>query len=109
MSENKGAESARSRSIKCGYEKIAFGGVNDAVRLLFTEAPDLAEFKNMDFFNIAEIKRVKGGGMEIKFYDRMKALECLKELGEKGGKQSPLYRALEKCAKSFEEEKEDGI
>ena len=33
-----------------------------------------------DLFNVSEIKRVKGGGVEIKFFDRQKALEKLEEL-----------------------------
>lgn len=108
MTQNRNTDRRPVKTVRSAYEKIAFGGVNDAVRLLFTEEPDLAAIEKMDFYNVAEIRRLKGGGVEIKFYDRMKALECLRELGEKGARSSPLYRALEKCAQSFEKEKSDG-
>lgn len=96
------------RRIRRGYEKLAFGGIADAVRLLFTEEPDLASLGKMDLYNIAEIKRPKGGGMEIKFFDRIKALQCLEALNTGGGGQLPLYRTLQECARSFQEEN-DGV
>lgn len=97
-----------ARTVKGGYEKIAYGGVNDAVRLLFSKEPDLSALDGLDLYNIAEIRRLKDG-LEIKFYDRMKALECLRELGERGGESSPLYRALAQCAKGIGEEKGHGV
>lgn len=92
-------------SLKNGYEKLAFGTVNDAVRLLFGEEPTPRELASMDFDNIAEIRRLKDGGLEIKFYDRMRALDCLRSLSEQGAGNSPLYRALQKCAREMKEEK----
>lgn len=89
----------KRNTLKRGYEKLAFGSVNDAVRLLFGEEPSRRELEDMDFDNIAEIRRLKDGGLEIKFYDRLRALECLRGLNEKGAGDSPLYRALQKCAK----------
>lgn len=96
-------------SLKQGYEKLAFGSVNDAVRLLFGEEPDPQELERMDFDNIAEIRRLKDGGLEIKFYDRIRALDCLRDLSESGAGNSPLYRALEKCAEEMREEKQNGV
>ena len=34
----------------------------------------------LDLFNVSEIRRVKGGGVEVKLFDRQKALEKLLEL-----------------------------
>jgi len=96
------SEKARKR-IRRGYERLAFGGIADAVRLLFTEEPDLAALGKMDLYNIAEIKRPKGGGMEIKFFDRIKALQCLEALNVGGGQPLPLYQTLQECAQSFKE------
>ncbi|MBR6531233.1 MAG: terminase small subunit, partial [Clostridia bacterium] len=52
-------------------------------------------------FNVSEIKRPKGGGIEIKFFDRIKALEHLEAMCD-GGKDDdsalPFYMALEKSA-----------
>lgn len=94
-------------SVKRGYEKIAFGGVNDAVRLLFEEEPDPRELERLDLNSVAEIRRVRDG-LEIKFYDQMKALECLRSLEESDGKQPPLYRALMACARAAGKEGPDG-
>ena len=59
-----------------GYKRIAYGSVCDAIRLLFADSPpDPGELEKLDLFCISEIKRPKGGGMEIKFFDRLKALE----------------------------------
>lgn len=94
--------------VKDGFERIAFGGVNDAVSLLFRTEPDPEELRRLDLYSVAEIRRLKDGGIEIKFYDRMKALECLRQMEESGSGQSPLYRALEECARAQKGE-EDGV
>lgn len=90
---------------KSGLERIAFGSVNDAVSLLFKAEPAPEELRRLDLNSVAEIRRQKDGGIEIKFYDRMKALECLRQMEEAGDGRSPLYRALEECARA---QKEDG-
>ncbi len=69
-----------------GFRRLAFGSVSDAVRLLDGERENLEE---MDLFSVSDIKIPKGGGMEIKFYDRQKALEST-------GSAVPFYKALEK-------------
>ena len=88
------------RKIMRGYDKLAFGGVADAVRLMFCDNPDQLEIRGMDLFNVAEIKRPKGGGMEIKFFDRMN-----EERGEGPG---GFYRALEQSVRSFEPDSPEG-
>ena len=105
--ERKRKRGRRPGSVKSGYEKIAFGGVNDAVRLLFGSEPDPRELEAMDFNNVAEIRRVKDG-LEIKFYDRMKALECLRAMSAGRGEESPLYRALAACARASERPEREG-
>ena len=108
MAENGRKRKRSPASVKSGYEKLAFGSVNDAVRLLFGGEPTPGELAKMDFGNIAEIRRLRDGGIEIKFYDRLRALECLRSLGETGAGDSPLYRALRKCAEALGKEKGDG-
>ncbi|MFT3952427.1 MAG: terminase small subunit [Oscillospiraceae bacterium] len=74
-------ESTGLDTVKAGLERLAFGRANDAVRLVFSEeAPGRQELERMDLFNVSEIKRVKGGGVEIRLFDRQKALERLLEL-----------------------------
>ena len=78
-----------------GYEKIAFGSVNDAVRLLFEGDAFGADGNEYDLFNVAEIKRPKEGALEIKFFDRLKALEKLEQYGrDDENSSSDFYRAL---------------
>lgn len=85
-----------------GLKHLAFGEIKDAIYLLFADENEITEkLPNLDLFNISEIKRPKGGGMEIKFFDRIKALEKLRDIKSDSPSQ-PLsfYKALEEGAKS---------
>ncbi|MGN0522368.1 MAG: terminase small subunit [Eubacterium sp.] len=84
-----------------GLRRLAFGEITDAVTLLFeSEENILNTLGELDLFNVSEIKRPKGGGMEIKFFDRLKALEKLREVISSEEDKSPasFYNALEKSA-----------
>lgn len=88
--------------IREGLRRLAFGEIKDAVTLLFADEGEIiSRLPELDLFNISEIKRPKGGGMEIKFFDRFKALEKLRDT-ENNAPSQPLsfYRALEEGAKS---------
>ncbi len=78
-----------------GYRKLAFGSGTDALRLLF-DSVQPEDFDALDLFNVAEIKKPKDGALEIKFFDRLKALEHLQALAQADRADSglPLYRAL---------------
>lgn len=66
--------------IWAGLERLAFGSINDAIFLVFSEElPPPSTISKLDLFNVSEIKRVKGGGVEIKTFDRQKALEKMLE------------------------------
>lgn len=100
----------RKRAIRndramCGYERIAFADSTDAVKLLFMEEPCAREIEKLDLFNVAEIKKPKDGAMEIKFFDRLRALEKLS--GEQNTTEDavPFYLALERGARALEEGK----
>ncbi len=84
-----------------GYRRIAFGDVKDPVRLLFCEELSPRTLNGMDLFNVSEIKRPKGGGMEIKFFDRIRALQCMQELDGKESAPCGFYQALEEGAKAL--------
>ena len=97
-----------------GYRRLAFGSTADVLQLVFCEdPPSKAELDEMNLFNVAEIKRPKGGGIEIKFFDRLKALERLAEMsGEESVSGAlPFYQALENAAQRIggaaEDEQED--
>ena len=89
-----------------GLRHLAFGEIQDAVRLLYApEEQILPALGEMDLFNISEIKRPKGGGMEIKFFDRLKALEKLQALeAAEGNTAAAFYQALEAGAKGVWQE-----
>lgn len=84
-----------------GLRRLAFGEITDAVSLLFEgEENILNALPRLDLFNVSEIKRVKGGGMEIKFFDRLKALDKLSQVvnAKEGLSATSFYDALEKSA-----------
>ena len=87
-----------------GYRRLAFGSGGDALKLLLNgELPNDEIFESADLFNVAEIKKPKDGALEIKFFDRLKALEHLEALsGALSGNDSalPFYEALLKSAKT---------
>lgn len=85
-----------------GYERLAFGSIADCIQLLYMEKPDVKTLEGMDLYMISEIKRPKDGAMEIKFFDRIKALEKLSEAQQNSAENSlPFYKALENSAKRF--------
>lgn len=81
-----------------GLRKLAFGDVNDAVRLVFAEEPPSPELlTKMNLFNVSAITRDKGGGVEVRFFDRQKALERLYDYahaGQNGAAAESLLAAL---------------
>ncbi len=93
-----------SKEAVAGLRRLAFGSVADGVRLLLCEGEtDPAEIEKMDLFNVAEIKKPRGGGLEIKFFDRLKPLERLLEAGASSGDKgaSAFYEALNAGAKAL--------
>lgn len=80
---------------KSGLTRLAFGAVNDAVRLAFDEEITSEEIMKLDLYNVSEIKRPKGGGLEIKFFDRQRALEKLVELDPQFGEESEAQRLVD--------------
>lgn len=93
--------------IAIGYQRLAFGCISDAICLLFSDEVSSEEIEKMDLFNIAEIKRKKGGDIEIKFFDRLKALEKLQDTRTGNGDtaEASLYSAIEQGAKALRDSK----
>lgn len=81
-----------------GVRRIAFSDIGDAVRLLFSEEVSPRVLKNMNLSAVSEIRRPKGGGMEIRFIDRLEALRLLSELENGGGEADGLLAAIERGA-----------
>ena len=62
--------------------ELAFGKVNDCVRLVLEDDP---EEEKLDLGQLCEIKRNEKGTVEIKLVDRLRALEQLCQLAEQNG------------------------
>ncbi len=77
-----------------GYRRLAFGSISDALTLLFMESPTPDALARMDLGMISEIKRNKDGMLEIRFFDRLKALEKLGEHADDGSGLRELYDAI---------------
>lgn len=88
---------------RAGYQRLAFGSIADAVSLLYMENPAASELEKMDLFSVSEIKRPKDGSMEIKFFDRLKALEKLSSSIQDESGAAPIYDAIAKGAQALRE------
>lgn len=103
-------ERAMKNSAALGLEKLAFSSVSDAVSLLYMEAPSKEKLDSMDLFMVQEIKKPKDGAMEIKFFDRLKALEKLSTLTTKEEQSGTLLDAIRQGAQNLvDKEEKDGI
>jgi len=86
--------------VTAGLRRLCFGCVNDAVKLAFSDEVDVEILKDMDLFNISEIKVNRGKGIEIKFFDRLKALEKLSSIAKENefAQDNDFYKAIEQGA-----------
>ena len=96
---SKEREKSLANIASAGYRRLAFGNISDAVSLLYMENPTKAELENMDLFLVSEIKRPKDGSMEIKFFDRLKALEKLENKTTEDNNAKSLFAAIGEGAK----------
>lgn len=84
-----------------GYARLAFGSIADAVSLLYMDKPSKAELEKMDLFLVSEIKHPKEGAMEIKFFDRLKALEKLEGRACEDDGVKNLFDAISNSARAI--------
>lgn len=100
-------EKSLANMASVGYQRLAFGNISDAVSLLYMENPSRADLSTMDLFLVSEIKRPKDGSMEIKFFDRLKALEKLESKNEEENGAKSLFDAISEGAKAVGSDKAD--
>lgn len=95
--------------VKNGLCDLAFGSVSDAISLLYlSDEEAMARLPKLKLMNVSEIKRPKGGGMEIKFFDRIKACEKLAGMEHSAQDEGlSFYQALEKSAQRISGESND--
>lgn len=92
-----------------GYEKLAFGSITDSVKLMYSKKIDINEIKDLDLFNVSELK-LKDGALEIKFFDRLRALEKLQQLDFSDQSQAySFYDAIEKGTAVFNSTSTQGV
>lgn len=92
-----------SEEVVSGLRRLAFGCISDALRLAFEENIDTQNLKDMDLFCISEIKVNKGKSVEIKFFDRIKALEKLSTLVSQNEKsrENDIFKAIGEGAEAL--------
>lgn len=90
--------------VAAGLRHIAFGSNADAISLSLCENPYEINLKSLDLMCISEIKVQKGNVTEIKFFDRVKALEKLASIcrDDDSGEAEAFFKALQNSAKELE-------
>lgn len=77
-------------------KRLAEGKVNDAVRLAYLSEEELAKIGRLELSAVTEFKRSGNGTVELKFIDRLAALQWLAEQAGDDPRGKALYEALEK-------------
>ena len=81
--------------------------IDDALRLMFETEHDPRRLGEMDLFTVSEIKRNRDGMLEIKFFDRLKALEKLGAKTDDGTGVSGLFDAIGRQAEASGSDADD--
>ncbi len=98
-----------------GLRRLAFGSVNDAVELLCSREEELpTDLAKLDLFHVADLRRPKGGGWEVRFFSRLEALRLLLDYAKDHEPKpdtgtSSFYQALNQAAKTTPSGYWDGI
>jgi len=86
--------------IAAALAKIALSKPNAAIELAYMEKPSRSTISRPDLSAVSEFRRNSAGSVEIKFVDRVKALDTLNAVlgGEADSEQiSEFFRALEEA------------
>jgi hypothetical protein len=100
----------RDDAALAGLVRLAAGNIGDVVKLVCqSAAPEAEELSSMDLFAVSDLKRGKDGGLEVKLYDRLKALELLltHQAGDEGA--GSLYAALDAAVSGLSEAAGDSL
>ena len=65
----------------CGVYRLMSGDNSDAVKLVFHDRPSDKEIEELNLSGVAEIKKTDKG-VELKLFDRIRALDKLSELND---------------------------
>ncbi len=91
----------RGCQARAGLCRLAFGSIADAVRLVLSDEENQPNPDTLDLYNVSELRRVKGGGFEVKFFSRLEALDRLAALEHQDAavQESSLLQALGQAAR----------
>ena len=81
-------------------KKIALSRPNAAIELAYMDRPERRTIQRLDLSAVSEFKRNSAGAVEIRFVDRVKALQALCEVldgGADGEQADDFFRALEEA------------
>ena len=81
-------------------KKIALSKPNAAIGLAYQEKPSRQMIQRLDLSAVSEFRRNSAGAVELRFIDRVKALQTLYELlgiGADEGQTDEFFRALEEA------------
>ena len=92
MIEGMRAKATRERVIQRLYE-MALARANDAVKLAYCQEPTEDEIRRLDLGAVAEFRRSNLGSVEIRFIDRVKALQALAGMLEGEGCEAEEFSA----------------
>jgi hypothetical protein len=84
-------------------QKLAQSRANDAVKLAFMSGEELEGLEGLDLSAVTEFKRNSNGTVELKFVDRLAALQWLLERVGEDPQAQELRRALEGSAERMRE------
>ena len=88
------AKATRERVIQRLYE-MALARANDAVKLAYCQEPTEDEIRRLDLGAVVEFRRSNLGSVEIRFIDRVKALQALAGMLEgEGCEAEEFFRAM---------------
>lgn len=94
-----------SPDVISGYERLAFGCSADAIGILFEKDVTREMLQEMDLFNVSEFKKAANGAVEVRFFDRQKALDRLWECAaEKNEDAAGLYEAISRASRGLEDD-----
>ncbi len=86
------AGEVRRQDVTRRLAELAYGKVNDCVRLALEEEPKLEE---LDLSLLSEVRRNEKGTVEVKLIDRLRVLEQLEKVTEaENGKLESFVQAI---------------
>lgn len=97
LAKMRGGEGICREDVLRRLGEIAFARANDAVKLVVGEGMTAEEIDALELGALAEFKRGTNGAFEVKFFDRVKALELLCTLlggGDEGSAAAEFFRSL---------------